>query len=193
MTRELRESDLALLATERHVAPSHVQRISSRHHALARSLASGMPAIEAALCTGYTTSRISVLKADPAFQELIAHYTKVEGDVAADLGQRMATLGVEAAEVLAERLETTPESFANDELSDLMKVAADRTGHGPASRTTNVNVNVNLGDRLRAARERAASAPLLPSTPGGPVARSTVSHEAGSGPLIEGEFTEVAR
>ena len=40
--REITQADLALLATERHIQPSHVQRLSDRHHALARCIATGM-------------------------------------------------------------------------------------------------------------------------------------------------------
>jgi hypothetical protein len=203
VVRELRESDLALLSVERGIAPSHVQRISSRHHALARSLATGMSALEASLVCGYTPSRISVLRSDPAFEELVAHYTKLSSEATVDLQQRMATLAVEAADVMADRLETAPETFANGELHDLLKLAADRTGHGPASKTTNVNVNVNLGDRLRAARERAAVPSCLPS---GAIEGGSLSVEGPpslsgqgargkghAGPIIDGTCTEVRR
>lgn len=154
--RELRESDLALLATERGVQPTHVQRITSRHHALARCLASGMSATEAGLVTGYTGSRMSVLRGDPAFEELITHYTSIKGEVVVDLQERMAQLALDATAVMADRLEETPEQFDNDQLHDLVKLTADRTGNGPKT-TVNHNVNVNLGDRLRAARERVAA------------------------------------
>lgn len=179
VVRELRESDLALLATERGIQPTHVQRITSRHHALARCLASGMSATEAGLVTGYTGSRISVLRGDPAFEELISHYTSVKSETVADLQERMAQLALDATAVMADRLEETPEVFDNDQLHDLVKLTADRTGHGPKS--TTVNVNVNLGDRLRAARERAAG-PRDDPRDGGLQARDiTPTRQIGSG------------
>ncbi len=71
----------------------------------------------------------------------------------------------EAQTILAERLEDTPEAIAIDALLDITKLGADRTGFGPASRTTNVHVHVGLADRLKTARERAKvieHAPLAP-------------------------------
>lgn len=182
VVRELTQSDLALLATERGVQPSHVQRITNRHHALARCLASGMSATEAGLVTGYTGSRISVLRGDPAFEELIAFYQGEKGLPVQDLQDKMTALAADTITELQERLETNPESFAVGELHDQFKLVADRSGFGP--KATNVNVNVNLGDRMRTARERAASVPSSRTTS----ARSlgpALSHE-GAGPTISG-------
>ena len=39
------------------------------------------------------------------------------------------------------------------QLMELTKLGADRTGHGPQS-STNLNVRVDLADRLKAARQR---------------------------------------
>jgi hypothetical protein len=153
--RPLTQSDLALLATERGIQPTALQRISQRHHSLARCLATGMSATEASMCTGYTPSRISVLRGDPAFEELISFYTREAALQVGDLQAKMTEVALEATAILQDRLEDTPDAFAVEDLHDLVKLTADRTGHGPASKTTNVNVNVNLGDRLRSARERA--------------------------------------
>src|SRR5262245_47529587 len=67
VTRPLREADLALLSSERGIQPVALKRITERHHALARCLATGMSATEASIVTGYSPSRISILKDDPAF------------------------------------------------------------------------------------------------------------------------------
>lgn len=189
--RELTASDLALLATERGVQPTAVQRITDRHHALARCLASGMSATEAGLVTGYTGSRISILRGDPAFEELIAFYREDRAAEVQDLQQKFTSLAKDATTEIQERLELDPASFNVDALLDVVKLAADRSGNGPQSKTTNVNVNVNLGDRMKAARERAA----LGSSPEtrGLQGRAEASHEASLAPTtyIEGDFTEV--
>lgn len=189
--RELTQSDLALLATERGIQPTAVQRITDRHHALARCLASGMSATEAGLVTGYTASRISILRGDPAFEELIAFYHDDRAAEVQDLQQKFTSLAKDATTEIQERLELDPASFATDALLDVIKLAADRSGNGPQSKTTNVNVNVNLGDRMKAARERAA----LGSSPEtrGLQGRGGASHEASLAPTtyIEGDFTEV--
>lgn len=160
--RPLTEADLALLATERGIKATHVQRISARHHALARCLASGMSVNDACAVTSYTPSRVSILKSDPAFEELIAFYTRAKGEPVLDLQDRFTALAIDATTELQERLELTPETVSTDQLMDVVKLTADRTGHGPQSKTTNVNVNVNLGDRLAASRQRAAAAQTSP-------------------------------
>lgn len=186
--RELGLSDLGLLATERGIQPTHVQRITDRHHALARCLATGMSATEAGLVTGYTASRISVLRGDPSFEELISFYQGEKARPVLDLQERMTSLALDATAELQDRLELEPEKVSTDQLLDTIKLTADRTGNGP--KQTNVNVNVNLGDRMKAARERAAALPpsMARTGPG------SVSHEADSAPttlIIDGEFTEV--
>lgn len=189
VVRELTQSDLALLSTERGIQPTSLQRITNRHHALARCLASGMSATEAGLCTGYTGSRISVLRGDPAFEELIAFYQGEKGLPVQDLQEKMASLATDTIVELHERLELAPESFAIGELHDQLKLVADRTGNGPKT-TTNVNLNVNLGDRMRAARERAATTPTSSLANGRSLGAPT-SHEAGAPTIIDGEYTEV--
>lgn len=191
VVRELTASDLALLATERGVQPSHVQRITDRHHALARCLASGMSATEAGLCTGYTGSRISILRGDPAFEELIAFYRADRGAEVLDLQAKFTALAKDATTEIQERLELQPESFNIDALLDTVKLAADRSGNGPQSKTTNLNVNVNLGDRMKAARERITAAPGTDTAVRG---ARPVSHEASLAPtIIDGTFTEVLK
>lgn len=186
--RELTESDLGLLATERGIRPTAVQRITDRHHALARCLATGMGATEAGLCTGYTASRISVLRGDPAFEELISFYRADKAAPVLDLQQRMTSLALDATAELQDRLELTPESVTTDQLLDTVKLTADRTGNGP--KQTNVNINMNLGDRMKAARERAASLNLLPGGEGRSLERAKPERPLAPH-TIDGEFTEV--
>jgi hypothetical protein len=180
--RELTSSDLGLLTTERGVKPTHLQRITDRHHALARCLATGMGAAEASLVTGYTPSRISVLRGDPAFEELIAFYTGAKGEAVRDYQEKAAIARNMATDILIERMEDNPETIDAGLALDVAKNFADRTGHGP--KATNVNVNVNLGDRMKAARERASSIPREGPRPAG--------HEATLAPtIIEGDFKEI--
>jgi hypothetical protein len=187
VVRELTQSDLHLLATERSIKPTSVQRITDRHHALARCLASGMSATEACLVTGYTPSRVSILRGDPSFEELIAFYREDRGAEVQDLQQKFTALAKDATTEIQERLELEPEKFEVGALLDIVKLAADRSGNGPASKTTNVNVNVNLGDRMKAARERVL---LTSKDPG----RAEVSHEASLAPtIIDGTFHEVKK
>lgn len=154
VVRPLDRNDLTFLAEEKGSAAPAIKRLSERHHALARNLASGMKPGEAALICGYVSSRVSILQADPAFKELVEFYRR---DVTAqyrDLHQRLGGLAMDAAEELAERLEETPEDLSIGQLMEITKMGADRTGYGPQSSTTNLNINIGAADRLKAARER---------------------------------------
>jgi hypothetical protein len=131
-----------------------IKRISERHHALARALASGMSEAEAAAHVGYVGSRVSVLKASPAFQELLSLYrTKIDSEFA-EIGARLAGITKDALSLLQDRLEDEPEKVSTGQLMELAKLGADRSGFGPSAKTE-INVNVELGRRLKEARARA--------------------------------------
>lgn len=153
VVRRLGPSDLEGLNAERGTEPIAIKRIGQRHHALAKLLASGTKEWEAAAIVGYTLSRVSVLKGDPTFKELVAFY---KGNVDAEylqLHEALAGLSLDAANELRLRLEEDPESIPLLQLAELVKMGADRTGHGPSS-SQNVNVNLNIGSRLEEARKR---------------------------------------
>lgn len=154
VVRELDSTDLALLMTEKGSKPSAIKRLTERHHALARNLASGMQVSDAATFCGYTISRVSILQDDPAFKELLAFYREDAQRPYRDLHNRLSGLALDAAEELSNRLEEEPEKVTIGQLVELTKMGADRTGHGPSS--TSLNVNVDLAGRLEAARKRVA-------------------------------------
>lgn len=154
VVRELVESDLVLLNSERGIKPSALKRLTERHHALARNIASGMAVGEAALLQGYTISRVSILQSDPAFKELLGFYREDAQRPYRDLHNRLSGLAMDATEELSNRLEEEPEKVSLSQLMELAKMGADRTGHGPSS--TSLNVNVDLAGRLEAARKRVA-------------------------------------
>lgn len=158
VVRELDEADLALLAAERGTKAPPIKRLSERHHSLARCLASGMSDGDAAITCGYTQSRVSILKDDPAFRELLAFYREDVTDKYLDMHGVLAGLSLDAAMELRERLEADMQAddktLSVGQLVELTKLGADRTGFGPQSSSTNVNVNVDLASRLEAARKR---------------------------------------
>lgn len=156
--RELTEADLAMPSTQVQTAPGLV-KIRDSHHALARVLATGMREQEAAAITGYSASRISILKADPQFAELLEFYRGQSQDVVADFRTRMVNMGLDALQELHERLDASPEKFSEGLLTQIVKEIADRTGHAPQRGPTNVTqINVGLSDKMAAARERTAAA-----------------------------------
>lgn len=163
--RPLRSSDLALMSVEQGTKAPAVKRISERHHRLARLLADGVAPAEASLVTGYCLSRISILQADPTFQELLRHYERIQTDAYADLHQRLAGLSVDAADLLQDRMESDPEGITVNQLQSIIQLGADRTGYGPQQ--TNVSFTGNIADRMDAARRRAKEKRMKDVTPEG--------------------------
>lgn len=131
-----------------------IKKLRERHHHLARALASGMTNAEAALATGYSETRISILLDDPTFVGLVEFYRGRKDEQFTDVQRRLAALALDATAELADRLEERPETF---KIPDLIKVATmglDRTGHGPTSR---VQIEKGLSEdalqRIRMAAE----------------------------------------
>lgn len=156
--RALDGTDILLLGEEKGSTAAPLKRLSERHHALARCLSSGMSEGEAAVTCGYVLSRVSILKADPAFQELLSFYRQSVDSKYLDMHGVLAGLSLDAAMELRERLEidmdANEKKISVGQLMELTKLGADRTGFGPQS--SQLNVNVDLAGRLQAARERVA-------------------------------------
>ena len=151
LVRELIPADLALLATERGVQAPAVKRLKASHHALARCLAAGMKPGEAGMATGYSASRVSILQADPSFNELVQLYMS-EATSQYEAGmEAMRSLHLDSVELLHERV--LDELIETPDLIRVVEKTADRIGMGPKS--TSVQVNVDLSARLEAARRRA--------------------------------------
>lgn len=152
--RELSPADLRMPAVMPQTSPS-IKKIRDTHHALARVLATGVKEAEASLITGYALSRISILKADPQFQQLLAFYREGATAAQTEFKDRMAMVGMSALSELAERIEDEPEKISTALLKDIVKDLADRTGHAPNKGSVGgVNVNINLRDTMAQARER---------------------------------------
>jgi hypothetical protein len=153
----LTQSDLDSLADERGTVAQPIKKLRAKHHALARAIASGVGDGDAAVLIGYTASRVSILKSDPSFKELVRFYTAKVDDQYLGMHERMAGLGLDAVNELSDRLEDEPEAFSNTQLLEMASRMGDRTGHG-VSTSTNVNVKVGLANRLEQARARMTEA-----------------------------------
>lgn len=200
VVRELTEADVKKLWTlqggDLKSEPRPVAKLKHAHHMLARLMASGVPAAECHLQTGYSISRQSILKGDPAFQELIAYYkTQIEEKFTL-VHERLAALSMDVAAELQERLEVAPEGFSNNELNSLLQTALDRTGHGPTSSVNHSGlVGLVTAEQLQSIKEELhrrqlgrieplglASTGPSPSHPGASRGK-TIEHE----PLREAE------
>jgi hypothetical protein len=152
--RDVDEADVAALGLEKGSKAPALKRLSDRHHALARAISSGIPPGEAALMCGYVLSRVSILCDDPAFQELLAFYREEKDRAFRSVQDKLAGMASDVLDEIQLRIEEEPEKLTTSQLIQLASFAADRSGNGPASSTTNLNVNVGLADRLEAARRR---------------------------------------
>lgn len=138
------------------VAPAQrLNRIRDSHHAIARLLAQGLKDTEVSEATGFTQVRISILKRDPMFQELLEHYRNDVREAFVDTQARLAMLGNDLIQEMHERVLDSPESVDTRTLLEAIKITADRTGHAPVSRSVNVNINTDIASRLAEARKRA--------------------------------------
>jgi hypothetical protein len=182
--------DLALLDLDRGVKPQTIKRLRDAHHSIARCVAQGLSGAEIGVVTGYSQSRISILKGDPAFQELVAFYQsrlqEIKDTVFTEGLTRLQAVRDEAVEVLHDRLAEEPDKFANADLLDVIKATADRTGLGPASKSTNVNVNIDLADRIARGRRRVDQLAALAAPVGasGGDAAAPLSGECTSGASV---------
>lgn len=162
LVRDLTIEDLGLLQQEKGSTTPALKRLTQRHHGLARVLASGVKDWEAVIITGYTASRISILKADPSFADLVKFYQEDRDAQYTEMHERLAGLATDAIELLRDRLEDDPDSISNSMLLEIMTKTADRSGNGPTSTTNNnVNVTVGIAERLEAARKRVAAGKVI--------------------------------
>lgn len=156
--RDLHERDLEALnagvrATE---GRQPLLNLRASHHALARCVAEGKSDVESSAITGYAPSTISSLKKDPAFSELVAHYTlQIEG-LFLDVHERLKNLGLTSIEILQERMNDAPGDFKIRELLEVAQLSFDRAGFGPSSKVTHTHAHFSL-DQLKRLKEEAAT------------------------------------
>ncbi len=160
--RDLDEGDVSTLLSNpaREVTTPSIQKLKQSHHTLARLLAEGTTQVEAAAITGYSLSRISVLKLDPAFCELLVYYSSQQKEIYLNVHQRLASLGLDALEELHDRLnDPSQPPMSNKELQDLVALSFDRAGYGP--RSTKVNeFKFSLDGLLEAVKEEVSERSL---------------------------------
>jgi hypothetical protein len=143
------------------IKPSPIKALRNTHHRLAQLLANGVDEGIAGKLCNYSTSRVSILKADPAFQELLSYYSGRVEDQWADFVATASNLSMDFLQHLQEQLDETPEKFTPSVAMEAIKLLADRSGHAPISKTVNLNVNADLGSKLDAARARLRAAQTL--------------------------------
>lgn len=136
VSRELSPEDLVILETTplKSTTPL-LKRVRASHHAAARLIATGMKDVEVGAVVGYSQTRLSILKNDPAFMDLIEFYTEREDARFGVVRDRLELLGFDVVEVLHERVLDDPEEMTTKSLVDVMTAVLDRSGHSPIQRT----------------------------------------------------------
>lgn len=165
VVRELADADLALLASGRGVSAKPLVRLRDRHHAIARMVAQGRETGEISAITGMCLSRISILKNDPTFAELVSHYKQMGDAAQGEFVDRATTLALTAMDNLQTMLEDEENPLSANQTAEILKLAADRVGHAPVTKVQNTNINVDLGTKLAQARGRLERARIVASLP----------------------------
>lgn len=175
--RSLARQDLTVLLEKRPQVT--LKSVTDKHHRIARAVAAGLSTGDVAAICGITATRVSILKSDPAFIELCAHYRGlVTADYVASTDSYLEVLlanKLKAEVMLGDKLDAAIDGDEFLPTRDLMAIsrdAADRTGHGKVQ--TNMNVNVDFASKLEAARRRSAGARVIEHGPSlAPTAQST--------------------
>lgn len=155
--RELTRGDLSVLAIKRQ--PVHIQTIRDSHHRIARAIASGMRNDEIAATCGISITRVSMLKADPSMQDLIAHYRALITDdwvqTVDPVKDFLKEVTTKSIAMIADKLDTAiekNETLPSRDLVAFAELGLDRTGYGKERR--NFNTNLNFASELERMRKR---------------------------------------
>lgn len=129
-----------------------IAKLRGIHHEIAQLLAQGLSETEVSAITSYSLSRISILKKDPSFKDLVAFYQKQKTEQFADVQKRLATLSLDAIGEIQERLAEKPDSISTSQLIELSKVTLDRAGYSPVAKSQNISVSMSA-EELRELRQ----------------------------------------
>ena len=139
---------------------SAIKRLRDRHHWIAQLVATETPIEDVSAITGMSVSRIRLLGGDPAFAELVAHYTAQAGKAGyVGTSERLSYLGATMADDMLERMEEAPETVSNRDIGNWAELVLDRSGHG---KTTTLNVNST--DRVQLLKEMKSRATITSVT-----------------------------
>lgn len=158
IARELSEADVARLAETRASVPEvrgPLERLTQKHHLLARYLAKGHSPVEASMLSGHSPGYANTLKGDPTFEDLVAYYTQENEEFVELARMKLQGISMAAMDEIIDRLddEATRAKMPVAQLESLIKTTADRTGLGPQTKQE-TNVTVGIASRLEAARQR---------------------------------------
>lgn len=159
--RELTREELKSIPRAK--APNAVVRLRESHHRVARLIAMGLRPFQVAEETGYALATISQMKQSPAFQELVAQYTKEEnaafGTNRDEYYSYVIQNRIAAARRLYDKLHDEEEEFTVAQLVSIHADSADRTGY--PKRSVAININADFAARLDKAVKRTQQAKVI--------------------------------
>lgn len=162
-TRSLSKAELASL--QQGSAPA-VKQLRDSHHMVARLCALGLRTGDVAFRTGFSIIRISTLRKDPAFAQLVEQYRQdvdeAWKEAADEYFETVISNRITSARLIRDKLEAAdPDDVTFGQLVAIHSDSADRTGY--PKRSVAVNVNVDFAAQLDRAIARSAKA--LPESP----------------------------
>lgn len=149
-----------------HGPQTRITQLRDAHHLLARFLAAGLTQKEAAYHAGYTAMRVSQLRDDPTFQELVELYRAQDNEkwlTARDhFYDRVVSVRNKALRQIEDQLDEADElneKVPIARLRELTEMGSDRTGY--PKKTINTNVNIDFAAKLEAAIHRSSRARVI--------------------------------
>lgn len=115
-----------------------LKTLSSVHHFMANLFARGCTNKEVIAITGYSDSRVSILKHTPAMQSAIAGLQQLNVKKTELVLEKTALLAMTTVDELQRRIEETPELVDSKTLNDIIRNTLDHTGHSPVQKTAAV-------------------------------------------------------
>lgn len=103
-----------------------IKQLRHSHHLAAKLIAEGRRGPEIMAITGYSASRISILKNDPAFRDLVAYYKSQVDAAFESVHSKLAALGASCVDELLERLED-PDKLSTKQVVEIMEATLDRS------------------------------------------------------------------
>jgi len=188
--RVLTREDLGCLKNEKRVQP-RVKAFRDTHHRLARLCAAGLRNEEILRITGYSSVRLSTLKLDPAFQQLVAEYRgKVDSAFvqSQDEFYETSTSNMMRAERQVEaHLDDSDDKGELIPIKTLLAITSDRADRfGYSKKTINTNINLDFAKRMEQMMAARGQATVIDAKAIAPQSQALASSPQGSLDSING-------
>jgi hypothetical protein len=157
---EVRELRLDELAHVKRGSVPAVKRFRDSHHKMAQLFAMGLKTHEVAELTGYSLSRVSLLRSNPAFDDLVDQKRGLDESNIKDgmqaYYQMILDNGLKAERKLADKLDDDDETeeMSVRELISISRDSADRVGLSKRTVQTNISVDFAVSLDRAIARSR---------------------------------------